>query len=38
MLGYSRGEINFALRGVNMDELTLEEIIRTALRGLAVHM
>ena len=38
VLGYSREEINFALRGVNMDELTLEEIIRTALRGLAVHV
>lgn len=38
VLGYSREEINFALHGVNMDELTLEEIIRTALRGLAVHV
>ena len=38
VLGYSREEINFALRGVNMDELTLAEIIRTALRGLAVHV
>ena len=38
VLGYSREEINFALRGINMDELTLEEIIRTALRGLAVHV
>ncbi len=35
VLGYSREEINAALRGIDLDSLTLEEIIRTALRGLA---
>ena len=35
VLGYSREEINAALRGVDMEKLSLEEIIRTVLRGLA---
>lgn len=35
VLGYSREEINVALRGIDLDNLTLEQIIRTALRGLA---
>lgn len=35
VLGYSREEINGALRGIDMEGLALEQIIRTALRGLA---
>lgn len=35
VLGYSREEINAALRGIDMEGLALEQIIRTALRGLA---
>lgn len=38
VLGYSRDEINFALRGVDMENLSLEEIIRTVLRGLAQNV
>lgn len=38
VLGYSREEINAALRGINLDNLTLEQIIRTALRGLAASI
>lgn len=35
VLGYSREEIAAALRGVDMEHLALEQIIRSALRGLA---
>jgi Holliday junction DNA helicase RuvA len=35
VLGYSREEINAALRGIDMEGMALEQIIRTALRGLA---
>ena len=35
VLGYSRDEINTALRGIDMESQPLEQIIRTALRGLA---
>ena len=35
VLGYSRDEINAALRGIDMENQPLEQIIRTALRGLA---
>lgn len=38
VLGYSREEINVALRGIDLDNLTLEQIIRTALRGLAASI
>jgi holliday junction DNA helicase RuvA len=38
VLGYSRDEINSALRGVDMENLSLEEIIRTVLRGLAQNV
>lgn len=38
VLGYSREEINAALRGIDLDNLTLEQIIRTALRGLAASI
>lgn len=35
VLGYSREEINAALRGVDLENLALEQIIRAALRNLA---
>lgn len=38
VLGYSKDEINSALRKINMDELSLEEIIRAALRSLATGL
>lgn len=38
VLGYSRDEINAALRGIDLEDLTLEQIIRTALRGLAANV
>ena len=38
VLGYSRDEINAALRGIDMENLALEQIIRTALRGLAANV
>lgn len=38
VLGYSRDEINTALRGIDLENLTLEQIIRTALRGLAANI
>ena len=38
VLGHSREEINAALRGIDLDNLTLEQIIRTALRGLAASI
>lgn len=38
VLGYSREEINAALRGIDLDNLPLEQIIRTALRGLAASI
>lgn len=38
VLGYSREEINAALCGIDLDNLTLEQIIRTALRGLAASI
>ncbi|MCL2368432.1 MAG: Holliday junction branch migration protein RuvA [Oscillospiraceae bacterium] len=34
-LGFSRGEISMALRDVDLEGQTLEEIIKTALRNLA---
>ena len=33
VLGYSQGEISAALRGIDTDALTVEEIIREVLRG-----
>lgn len=38
VLGYSRDEINSALRGIDLENLSLEQIIRTALRGLAANI
>ena len=38
VLGYSRDEINAALRGIDLENLALEQIIRTALRGLAANV
>ncbi len=35
VLGYSRDEIKSALKGVDMEALSLEEVIRAALRSLA---
>ena len=34
VLGYSQGEINVALKGVDIDSLPLEEIIRQALKKM----
>ncbi len=34
VLGYSTEEIMFALRGIDMKELTLEDIVRQALRNM----
>lgn len=33
VLGYAQGEINTALKGVNVDDMSVEEIIRTVLKG-----
>ena len=38
VLGYSRDEINSALRGIDLENLSLEQIIRAALRGLAANI
>ena len=38
VLGYSREEVAEALRGVDMENQTLEQIIRTALRGMAAKV
>jgi len=35
VLGYSPAEISIALRGIEMDDLTVEEVIRRALKALA---
>ena len=34
VLGYSQGEINLALKGVDLESLSLEEIIRQALKKM----
>ena len=34
VLGYSQGEINLALKGIDLDSLTLEEIIKAALKKM----
>ena len=34
VLGYSQGEINLALKGVDLEALTLEEIIKAALKKM----
>ena len=34
VLGYSQGEINLALKGVDLDTLTLEQIIKEALKKM----
>ena len=34
MLGYSQGEINLALKGVDLDSHTLEDIIKLALKKM----
>ena len=34
VLGYSQGEINIALKGVDLDSLTLEQIIKEALKKM----
>ena len=34
VLGYSQGEINVALKGVDLDALTLEQIIKEALKKM----
>jgi len=36
VLGYSQAEIGAALKGVNIEHLTIEEIVRTCLRGMVV--
>ena len=33
-LGYSQGEINLALKGIDLDALTLEEVIKQALKKM----
>lgn len=38
VLGYSREEVAEALRGVDMEHQTLEQIIRTALRAMAAKV
>lgn len=38
VLGYSREEVAEALRGVDMENQTLEQIIRAALRGMAAKV
>ena len=34
VLGYSQGEINLALKGIDLDSLTLEQIIKEALKKM----
>ena len=34
VLGYSQGEIHLALKGVDLDSLTLEQIIKQALKRM----
>ena len=34
VLGYSQGEINLALKGVDLDTLTLEQVIKEALKKM----
>ena len=34
VLGYTQGEINIALKGIDLDSLTLEQIIKAALKKL----
>ena len=34
VLGYSQGEINIALKGIDMDNQLLEQIIRQALKKM----
>ena len=34
VLGYSQGEINLALKGIDLDALTLEEVIKQALKKM----
>ena len=34
VLGYSQGEINLALKGIDLDSLTLEQIIKQALKKM----
>ena len=34
VLGYSQGEINLALKGINLDGVTLEQIIKAALKKM----
>ena len=34
VLGYSQGEINLALKGIDLDALTLEQIIKAALKKM----
>ena len=34
VLGYSQGEINIALKGVDLDTLTLEQVIKEALKKM----
>ncbi|MBR1780814.1 MAG: Holliday junction branch migration protein RuvA [Oscillospiraceae bacterium] len=38
VLGYSREEVNQALRGIDLENQTLEQIIRAALRGMAANV
>ena len=37
VLGYSQGEINLALKGLELDGLTLEQIIKAALKKMMKH-
>ena len=34
VLGYSQGEIGMALKGIDLDSLTLEQIIKEALKKM----
>ena len=34
VLGYSQGEINLALKGIDLDGLALEQIIKQALKKM----
>ena len=34
VLGYSQGEINLALKGIDLDALTLEQVIKEALKKM----
>ena len=34
VLGYTQGEINVALKGIDLDSLTLEQIIKQALKKM----